>query len=216
MFGSRHCLPHPHTGCHLVLRKEDKDFIFQSEQILSGDPHDQIAYAAFFSDGEHEVLPVTSGHRITLTYNLYQAKKMDTISLLVSEYSIMPLRRAFSEALSKPDFMPNGGYVGFHPHHEYPIIPGKTEFCELEELLKGEDLVLRSACEALGLVFSIYAVIDEFLNFTEGPGDQVLLERVENTSSWGEIHRDYKRPYRGKPGGRSLRVMFCLCSKSPR
>jgi hypothetical protein len=26
---------------------------------------------AFFGDIEHEIAPVTSGHRITLTYNLY-------------------------------------------------------------------------------------------------------------------------------------------------
>ncbi len=30
-----------------------------------------IKWAAFYSDCEHEVLEVTSGHRITLTYNLY-------------------------------------------------------------------------------------------------------------------------------------------------
>ena len=30
-----------------------------------------ISWAAFYSDVEHEVLEVTEGHRITLTYNLY-------------------------------------------------------------------------------------------------------------------------------------------------
>ena len=30
-----------------------------------------IDYVAFFSDVEHEVAPVISGHRVTLTYNLY-------------------------------------------------------------------------------------------------------------------------------------------------
>jgi hypothetical protein len=31
-----------------------------------------IAYAVFFSDADHEVLPVTSGYRVTVTYNLHQ------------------------------------------------------------------------------------------------------------------------------------------------
>ena len=30
-----------------------------------------ISWAAFYSDCEHEVLEVTEGHRLTLTYNLY-------------------------------------------------------------------------------------------------------------------------------------------------
>lgn len=30
-----------------------------------------IQFAAFYSDVEHEVLEVQSGHRVTLTYNLY-------------------------------------------------------------------------------------------------------------------------------------------------
>jgi hypothetical protein len=32
-----------------------------------------IQWAAFYSDCEHEVLEVTQGYRITLTYNLYHA-----------------------------------------------------------------------------------------------------------------------------------------------
>ncbi len=31
----------------------------------------EIKWAAFYSDCEHEVHEVTSGHRVTLTYNLY-------------------------------------------------------------------------------------------------------------------------------------------------
>jgi len=30
-----------------------------------------VSWAAFYSDVEHEVLEVANGHRITLTYNLY-------------------------------------------------------------------------------------------------------------------------------------------------
>lgn len=36
--------------------------------------HHRIRWAAFYSDCEHEVLEVTRGHRLTLTYNLYAVR----------------------------------------------------------------------------------------------------------------------------------------------
>lgn len=36
-------------------------------------PSYKVKRAAFYSYCQHEVLPVTSGHRVTLTYNLYGA-----------------------------------------------------------------------------------------------------------------------------------------------
>lgn len=36
-----------------------------------GNNTQSIQFAAFYSDVEHEVLEVHSGHRVTLTYNLY-------------------------------------------------------------------------------------------------------------------------------------------------
>ncbi|KAL6079000.1 Fe2OG dioxygenase domain-containing protein [Balamuthia mandrillaris] len=35
----------------------------------------QIRWAAFYSDCEHEILPVTDGYRVTITYNLYAIEK---------------------------------------------------------------------------------------------------------------------------------------------
>ncbi|KAL1947048.1 hypothetical protein VTO73DRAFT_14009 [Trametes versicolor] len=71
MFGSLVVVfPTPHEGGQLILRKEDSEWTFDAAQLLSGNA-DRIAYVAFFSDVEHEVLPVLSGHRVTITYNLY-------------------------------------------------------------------------------------------------------------------------------------------------
>ena len=36
----------------------------------------EISWAAFYGDCEHEVLEVASGHRLTLTYNLYISEQM--------------------------------------------------------------------------------------------------------------------------------------------
>jgi len=66
MFGSLVvCLPSQFTGGVLVTRHQGREVTF--EWSSSAFCH----WAAFFSDVEHEVLPVTGGYRITLTYNLY-------------------------------------------------------------------------------------------------------------------------------------------------
>ena len=74
MFGSLVVVfPTFHEGGALLLRHHGHEWIFDSGQVLAGAANDQpsISYVAFFSDIEREVAPVTSGHRVTLTYNLY-------------------------------------------------------------------------------------------------------------------------------------------------
>ena len=64
-----------------------------------------IQWAAFYSDCEHEVLPVTSGYRVTLTYNLY-LNKTDPMKSI--RYSTFPLYEDFSSALQSKNFLPMG------------------------------------------------------------------------------------------------------------
>ena len=72
MFGSLVIVfPTPHEGGALHLRHRGHEWIFDSGQALTAKSQSSIGYVAFFSDIEHEVAPVTSGHRITLTYNLF-------------------------------------------------------------------------------------------------------------------------------------------------
>ena len=71
MFGSLVvCLPTQFSGGELVIRHHGHTVKFD----WSSPPDNQrktASWAVFFSDMEHEVLPVTEGHRISLTYNLY-------------------------------------------------------------------------------------------------------------------------------------------------
>ncbi|EMD39478.1 hypothetical protein CERSUDRAFT_111780 [Gelatoporia subvermispora B] len=74
MFGSLVVVfPTQHEGGTLLLRHGKKQWTFDSANLLSEAPQPSIAYVAFYSDVEHEILPVTSGYRVTLTYNLYFA-----------------------------------------------------------------------------------------------------------------------------------------------
>ncbi len=66
------CLPSRHAGGTLVVNHDG-----QSRRIGLGgaDGPFKVHYAAFFADCQHEVLPVTSGHRVCLVYNLATARK---------------------------------------------------------------------------------------------------------------------------------------------
>ena len=76
----------------------------------------QQHWAAFFSYVEHEVLPVSEGYRVTLTYNLSCHSKASNLTLDVKTYSFYKLLQA---ALSNPVFMRDGGVLGFNSHYSY-------------------------------------------------------------------------------------------------
>ncbi|KAK0718024.1 hypothetical protein B0T26DRAFT_830139 [Lasiosphaeria miniovina] len=57
------CLPSEHQGGDLVLKHRDVTKIFKTSEA-------QPSMACWYSDVSHEVLPVTSGRRWVLTYNL--------------------------------------------------------------------------------------------------------------------------------------------------
>ncbi|KAJ8079243.1 hypothetical protein PM082_021743 [Marasmius tenuissimus] len=183
MFGSLVVVfPTPHTGGHLALRKNGEEFTFKSDDLPGS--RDEIAYIVFFSDVEHEVLPVTSGHRITLTYNLYHADKSTKAPLTLRNHDITPLKDALSQLINNPKFMPNGGYLGFGLRYDYPVVLGKTKFSELKDLLKGEDLMVQTACEALNLDVSIRGALPDS---TGEDGHQALFDYAADLSGWGEI-----------------------------
>ncbi|WP_194813647.1 2OG-Fe(II) oxygenase [Nocardia sp. XZ_19_385] len=56
-------LPSAFTGGELVIEQ-------QGTRVIDKGSPERLSFVAFYSDCEHEVLPVTDGYRITLTYNL--------------------------------------------------------------------------------------------------------------------------------------------------
>ena len=61
------CLPYPREEGQLRISHQGHDTSFD----WSPDSATTVQWAAFYTDCEYEVLEVTSGHRVTLTYNLY-------------------------------------------------------------------------------------------------------------------------------------------------
>lgn len=163
MFGSLVInFPTKHEGGALVLRHDGHEVVHDaSHATYTSDT--QVSWIAFYSDVEHEVLPVKSGHRVTLTYNLYFEKKpLATAPSASSE----PLLAAFTECLGHTSFLPEGGRLGFGLKHQYPVpsdVQGRESRAFLDNLataLKGVDSALYNACRALNLqpkLFLAYA-----------------------------------------------------------
>ena len=116
MFGSLVvCLPTQFTGGELIVRHHKEEVKYDWSSTAS-DTSSTLHWAAFFSDVEHEVLPVSEGYRVTLTYNLsYQSKASDS-TFDVKTCSFYKLLQA---ALSNPVFMRDGGVLGFNSHYSY-------------------------------------------------------------------------------------------------
>lgn len=106
------CLPSPFKGGNLQIHHHGQEVQFDwSEQSAS-----TIQWAAFYSDCEHEIMKITEGHRITLTYNLYvtepTAGMIPPHSSAVDPESL-PLHGFLKGIIAEPVFMKEGAYIIF-------------------------------------------------------------------------------------------------------
>jgi hypothetical protein len=170
MFGSLViAYPTPHAGGALRFSKGDKTWSLDSATMLAEQREPAIAYAVFFSDTEHEVLPVTSGHRITITYNLYLAPGLgEEDESAASAGSAIAAEVKNDEAtlgsmlqglLDDAAFLPKGGLMGFGLKYQYAVADRTTgSFADVGGRLKGVDAAVVRACARLGLATQIKAL----------------------------------------------------------
>ena len=171
MFGSLVIIfPTYHEGGALFLRRHGQRWIVDPGQALADGSLDPppIYYVAFLNDVEQEVAPVTSGHRVTLTYNLYFDCGGTPVSELdaVSDHFTHPkpsnhdkFNEAFKSLLENPDFMADGGILGFGLRHGYTIESHALEY--LYDVLKGSDAVVYQSMRALGFEPVLHMYYDE-------------------------------------------------------
>ncbi|KAJ7886218.1 hypothetical protein B0H14DRAFT_2434285 [Mycena olivaceomarginata] len=193
MFGSLVVVfPAAHVGGALLLRHDGKEEEFNSAHILSSFDTPTVAYIAFYGDVEHEVALVESGHRVTLTYNLYFAKATPALKWSPSARSSSDLTSSLSALLNDETFLPEGGILGFGLRYAYPV-NDRTSLHRMKSVLKGTDALLVRASEQLGLETSLKAV------YSNDSGvimlDSILMgslgdEQVED-SIIERLNRDY-------------------------
>jgi len=155
--------PTPHEGGELVLRHKDREWTLDANSLTSSQPSPSVAYIAFYSDIEHEVLKVTSGHRVTVTYNLYLVDPTPSEqipSIIPNLRGISNLESTLRDLLKSPEFLPDGGTLGFGLAHLYPVT-FKTELKDMAKYLKGEDAHVYRACQELQLQPSLRMVYDD-------------------------------------------------------
>ncbi|CDO68102.1 hypothetical protein BN946_scf185044.g10 [Trametes cinnabarina] len=194
----------PQQGGDLILRHEEKEWTFRSDQLLAGQS-DRIAFVVFFSDVEHEVMPVLSGHRVTLTYNLHfepdDVKRPHAyrLSLLEPRHANAgAIKDALLAYLSNPEVLTNGGTLGFGLRHVYPVSKvGGDPMSIVKKGLKGSDAALYQACNALGLTPKLRLFLNEeagsymfssMKDLTENTGDSCkYFDRYDDVD---EIHNE--------------------------
>jgi hypothetical protein len=171
-------LPTPHEGGALLLRHRGHEWSFDSGEALAAEEQPSIGYVAFFSDIEHEVTPVISGHRVTLTYNLYFEDDGPVSAKITVPEHLSPLNKgvfqeAFTALLENPEFMADGGTLAFGLRHVYPI---KRSLRHVYSILKGSDAVVYQGVRALGYEPVLYLYYEK-----EGEGGRlegVIIDRV--------------------------------------
>ena len=105
------CLPHPHQGGQLRVSHKGGETVWD----WSNENAESIKWAAFYSDCEHEVLEVQSGHRVTLTYNLYVHERLGAVlrrhpTAHAESYSLF---LKVKELLAKPGFLSDGKFANY-------------------------------------------------------------------------------------------------------
>jgi len=145
-----------------------------------------ISYVAFYSDIEHEVLKVTSGHGITVTYNLYLADpalRPEGSTVTPDVQSVSKLQTTLRGLLKSPEFLPDGGLLGFGLAHLYPVT-SNTNLWEMAGYLKGEDAHVYRACRELQLQSSLRVIYDDNRNEM---GHGIMLDRIVSS-----LYYDYE------------------------
>jgi len=143
----------------LILRHDGQEYTFDSGLELSRVEKPSVGYVAFYSDAEHEVTVVESGHRVSLTYNLYvsdaSTQQQDILNTSPIPDSVihneLNLKQALSNLLDEKTFLPEGGTIGFGLLHKYPVSKDKGSPANVLNCLKGSDAAIRRVCASLGL-----------------------------------------------------------------
>ncbi|KAK7687696.1 hypothetical protein QCA50_008912 [Cerrena zonata] len=185
MFGSLVIVfPTPHEGGAFVLRDKTKEWTIDAASEMKSMTGPCITYIAFYGDVEHEVLPITAGYRVTITYNLYFDSKPIPPYSKISDDSFQQLRVAFEEMLADPHILPDGGYLGFGLRRQYGL-SHTTKLDALGDNLKGGDALLMQVCRDLSLDASLRVLYPSYGSYYYGEKpDDILVDRIPDLQGY--------------------------------
>ena len=94
----------------------------------------------FYSDVEHEILPVVSGHRVTIAYDVYRAPDVSyevPTGFVALDIKENPLYKALGEGLRNPNLFPEGARLAFGLSHQYSATKMESNKLKMNAILKG-------------------------------------------------------------------------------
>ncbi|KAF9002706.1 hypothetical protein BDQ17DRAFT_1542169 [Cyathus striatus] len=175
--------------------------MFASLVIAFPTPHcegGEVTFTRENNDIDHEVFAVTSGSRVTITYNIYlepitPAPKSD----VTGTPEEVAFEQTITDALKDPEFLPDGALIAIGMQFLYPVEHGKTELKDLVDCLKGSDAMVRRVCTRLGLPVSLKAVYKD-INFGSKGVSDFIMDKVADprdlSAMEGESLLDYSLP----------------------
>lgn len=167
-------LPSVHTGGELVVRHGGQTRTYRH---LS---RDTIGFVAFYADCVHEVRPVRSGRRVTLTFNLLVTRDTETIEIdpdeelaaLLGEHFATPVQRRWSQG---PTPTPNHLVVLLdHQYSERGLAAGRLKGRDVEWVSRLRTAAHRADCLSALALAEIRQTWDAY----------------EEDSSWGDRYDD--------------------------
>lgn len=200
--------PTAHEGGELVLRHKDREWKFDAKSLTVSQPIPSLAYVAFYSDIEHEVLEVISGRRVTITYNLYlvnPALKPEDPAVAPDLANFSNLQNTLHGLLKSLEFLPSGGTLGFGLAHLYPVT-FKTKLQEMTAYLKGEDAHIYRACRELQLQPSLRMIYDDYQGYDYVGDYGIMLDQIEQGPSYDYHRSSYEGTLLDKLGGVPVNV----------
>ena len=196
MFGSLVvCLPSHFWRGNLVLshRGVVQKFNWGSAIVKQENPN-QLHWAAFFGDVDHQIERIGSGPRVTLTYLLRRGDSSVSTREAAVEDLAPRIKEGWHALLADESFLPEGGTLGYsccHLYHQDARFQSEQSPIDRESstMLKGRDhLLAATALEAgLKLTFNPYmfeTCVDETWQLDRFPTSQEKskLRRQMDTS----------------------------------
>lgn len=141
-------LPTRHEGGQLVLRQGMKEWALDFADVFATATEPLVCFVAFSGEVEQQVLPITSGYRVTLTYNLYGKTSFPSASSFPTPLHEQ-IKKTLVEFINNKSTLPEGGYLCSGLGHKYDYLD--KPISAILDQLKGVDQILAKICEELGL-----------------------------------------------------------------
>ena len=142
------------------MRWRGGEWSFDHSNALAKNGEPQLGYVALFNEVEQEVLPITSGHCVTITYDLFYHDPPSLPIPISSTSASASFKSTLEALLNDPGFLPDGGHLGFGLEYAYPShTSGGSNLDELEDCLKGVDADVMQVFEELSLETSLWTLI---------------------------------------------------------